>query len=315
MRLGAILSGLLHLAILLLVLFGLPDLFKQDEEIAAPIAVQLATLSDITSTPHPTPQSQPKPATKPTPPPPAPKAPEPPPSAEPQAQPTPQQQPVEKVPPAPQTPPTPPPPTPPQPQTVETPPPEAAEPIAIPEKPKPQPPQEAKVEPPPAPILRPNTPQKPKPQKKPTPPQTADFSSLLKNLTKQQPQPSAEAPIQPQPDQPDTASISALSSPQLSMGEIDALRSQISGCWYIDPGHKGGEDMIVDVHVNLAPDGSVQHAQIEDTARMGTDAYYRAAAEAALRAVYKCSPLNVPPGKYDTWKDLHLHFNPSGMLG
>jgi hypothetical protein len=316
MRLGAVLSGLLHLAILLIVLFGLPDLFKQEEEIAAPVAVQLATLADITSTPHPTPQAQPKPVTKPTPPPPAPKAPEPPPSAEPQAQPTPPQQPTEQVPPAPPSPPTPPPPAPPQPQTAPAPPPEAPEPIAIPEKPKPQPPQEAKVEPPPAPVLRPNTPQKPKPQKKPPPPQTADFNSLLKNLTKQQPQPSAEAPIQPQPDQPDTASISALSSPQMSMSEKDALSQQIGNNWYIDPGLKGAEDMVIEIHATLAPDGSVLSADIVDQARYATDPLFRAAAEAARRAVQKSTPLRVPPDKYDVWKSMTVVFRPQqGQIG
>src|SRR5262249_59877738 len=77
MRSGAIYSGLLHLAILLLIVLGLPDIFKHNEEIAAPVAGQLATLADIISTPHPAPQShpRPRPVTKPPPPPPAPHAP------------------------------------------------------------------------------------------------------------------------------------------------------------------------------------------------------------------------------------------------
>ena len=37
--------------------------------------------------------------------------------------------------------------------------------------------------------------------------------------------------------------------------------------------------------------------------------------EATVRAVWKCSPLHVPLEKYDTWKQLLLHFDPSGMLG
>jgi len=321
MRVGAIYSGLLHLAILLLIVLGLPDIFKQDEEIVAPVPVQLATLADITSTPHPAqhPQRQQVTKPKPTPPPPAPKAPEPPPSAQPQAQPTPTPpQPAEEAPPAPSSPtPLPPPPQPPQ--TAQTPPPEAAEPIAIPEKPKPQPPkQEAKVEPTPAPILRPNTPQKPKPkpQKKPPPPQSTDFSSLLKNLTKQQPQQSDEASIQPQPNDSDTASISALSSPQMTASEIDAVRSQIDGCWFLDPGKKGVEQMVVEIVVSVARDGTVLNVQYTpgDQARMG-DPAYRAVAEAAYRAVMKCHQRRLPPDKYETWKDLRLRFDPTGVLG
>jgi outer membrane biosynthesis protein TonB len=88
MRVGGFLSLLLHLAILLLILFGLPDLFKT-EEVVAPVAVQLATLADITAQPKPKP-TPPTPVVKPaTPPPPAPTPPVPP---------TPAPQPAEQVP-------------------------------------------------------------------------------------------------------------------------------------------------------------------------------------------------------------------------
>jgi hypothetical protein len=155
----------------------------------------------------------------------------------------------------------------------------------------------------------------PKPQKKPPSPQNSDFSSLLNNLTKQQPQQSAEAPIPPQRNDSDTASISARSSPQMTASEVDAVRSQIQGCWYLDPGKKGIE-MIVEIVVSVAPDGRVLNAQYtpEDEARMG-DPAYRAVAEAARRAVMKCHQLRLPPAKYETWKDLRLHFDPTGVLG
>jgi len=42
---------------------------------------------------------------------------------------------------------------------------------------------------------------------------------------------------------------------------------------------------------------------------------FEAAAEAARRALLKCSPLHLPPDKYDTWKSTTFRFNPSGMLG
>src|SRR3954452_12088564 len=103
MRAGAILSTLLHLAILLLILFGLPNLFKPDEEIIAPVPVQLATLADITAQPKPKQKTQ-APVVKPTPPPPAPKAPEPP-KLEPEPQPQPEPKPVEQTPPPPPEPP------------------------------------------------------------------------------------------------------------------------------------------------------------------------------------------------------------------
>ena len=76
MRAGATLSLLLHLAILLMIFFGLPDLFKP-EEVIEPVAVQLATVADITAQPQPAVKPLPTPVMKPaTPPPPAPAAPQ-----------------------------------------------------------------------------------------------------------------------------------------------------------------------------------------------------------------------------------------------
>ena len=47
------------------------------------------------------------------------------------------------------------------------------------------------------------------------------------------------------------------------------------------------------------------------------DRFYRAAAESAMRAVQndKCSPLKLPPDKYDRWKEITLTFDPSKMVG
>jgi outer membrane biosynthesis protein TonB len=305
MRLGGFLSFLFHLAILLLILFGLPDLFKQ-EEVVAPVAVQLATLADITAQPVPR-QTPPTPVVKQeTPPPPAPTPPVPPTPPTP-----PEPQPVAEAPPPPEPTPPPPEPPPPAPQPVEQTPPE---PVPIPDQqPTPPPLQEAKIETPPAPLLRPANLKPSKPQKPAQP--TPDFNSLLKNVEKMK----TTSPVtqqQPQPDtppQPDT-SASDLSAPQMTSSEIDAVRSQIRGCWYLDPGKKGADDMVVDIRVSLAQDGTVQTANIVDTARLALDGYYRAAAEAALRAVKKCSPLHMPAGKYETWKDTTFHFNPGGML-
>jgi outer membrane biosynthesis protein TonB len=307
MRLGGFLSFLFHLLIVLLILFGLPDLFKQ-EEIAAPVAVQLATLADITAQPVPK-QTPPTPVVKQeTPPPPAPAPPVPP---TPPTPPAPQPAEDTPAPPPPEPTPTPPLPVPPAPQVTEQTPPD---PIPIPDKQEtPPPPDEAKIEPPPAPILRPANLKPSKPQKPVQ--QAQDFNSLLKNVEKlKTTTPDTEQPPQPDtPPQPNTSS-SDLSAPQMTSSEIDAVRSQISGCWYIDPGKKGADDMVVEIHVNLAQDGSVEAANIVDTSRLALDGYYRAAAEAALRAVKKCSPLHMPPRKFDTWKSTTFRFNPGGML-
>ena len=60
----------------------------------------------------------------------------------------------------------------------------------------------------------------------------------------------------------------------------------------------------------------VQSATVVDQARYNTDTYYRAAADSALRALRDphCTPLDLPPEKYDAWKNLTVTFDPKQML-
>ncbi len=316
MRAGATLSFLFHLAIVLLLIFGLPDLFQREEMVIEPVAVQLATVADLTSAPKPI-DTPPKPVVKPadTPPPPAPQAPAPPPTAAPPTPTPPEPQPAEQTPPPEETPP---PVQPAPPQTAEALP-DLPQPEVIPDKTQPPPPEETKVEPPPPPpLLRPAQAEKPKPkpEKKPEAKpaqQTADFNSLLKNLTQSQQTASAETPPD-SPPQPSNASSAPIGQ-QLTTSELDAVRSQISQCWFLDPGKKGADTIIVEIAVSLLPDGTVQSAEIVDQSRMYSDPVYRAAAEAAQRAILKCHQLRLPLDKYDLWKSTTFRFNPSGFFG
>jgi hypothetical protein len=98
-----------------------------------------------------------------------------------------------------------------------------------------------------------------------------------------------------------------------TQAEIDAVRNQVAECWYLDPAILHAGEMIVDVRTLLSPDGAVLSAEVLDKARMAADSDYRSVAEAAVRAVKKCSPLHMPAGKYDTWKVTVFHFDPEGM--
>jgi hypothetical protein len=99
------------------------------------------------------------------------------------------------------------------------------------------------------------------------------------------------------------------------MSEIDAIRQQISRCWNIPAGARDAENLVVEIRAMFNPDGSVARAEILDTGRMASDPFYRAAAESAYRAVLQCSPLQMPPKKYNVWKIVTLRFNPKEMLG
>ncbi len=321
-RRGLALSGALHLLLAGLLIFGLPMLFHPPTPQEMPIAVQLVTMGPETRATHPNPEMpqraatpEPplpgppteKPAPAPTPPKPAP----PPTAAEaPPAPPAPAPPQSKPLPPAPATPPAeqpkeaelPPPPPLPQQKPLPPPPPpkpavEAAS-QAPPEQPQQVARNEAKAE-----------------AKKYNPGQ---FDALLKNLAAQDAPPSPDAP----PQTTQVASGRASSQPraplgsQLSASEVDMIREQISRCWNIPAGARDAKDLVVEIRVEVQPDGTVQQATIVDQGRLAADPFFRAAAESARRAFFNplCRPLRLPPDKYEVWKDLVVDFSPKDVL-
>jgi hypothetical protein len=101
------------------------------------------------------------------------------------------------------------------------------------------------------------------------------------------------------------------------LSDMDALRHQLARCWNVPSGAVDAENLIVDVRVVVRPDRTVESATIVDQGRYGRDAFYQAAADSARRAVLNpaCSPLDLPPDQYDTWKNMVVRFNPREMFG
>jgi hypothetical protein len=104
--------------------------------------------------------------------------------------------------------------------------------------------------------------------------------------------------------------------PVVTASEIDAIRQRIYKCWIVPAGIRGARDMIVDIHIHTARDGTVTKADIDDKTRMRQDPAFRSAAESARRAVLdpRCNPLPIPPNKYDQFKDFIIGFNPKDMF-
>jgi len=104
-------------------------------------------------------------------------------------------------------------------------------------------------------------------------------------------------------------------SDRMTISEIDLVKAQIRECWNVPAGAREAEDLIIEIKVDMGRDGVPRNAWIESRARMG-EAFYRAAAESALRAVLnnRCHPFKLPPQKYDQWHDLRLVFNPRDMF-
>ena len=300
---GVALSVALHLALGTVFILGLPRLFAPPIPEDLPVAVQLVTIAPETRATRPNP-NPPRPNAKPDPP----------------------------VADAPVTKPEPEPPvlTPLPPPSAEMPPPE----LVKPREPKPAPPPPMlKPEPKPEPPKPTEKVEIPKPKEKPEPPQQiaknepkseqkkydpGQFEALLKNLAAQPTAPSPDAP----PQRPRVASAKPSSQPraplgsQLSASEMDLIREQIARCWNVPAGARDAKDLVVEIRVVVDLDGTVRQATIVDQARLGSDPFFRAAAESARRAFFNpmCRPLRLPPEKYAIWKDLVVDFSPKDIL-
>jgi len=321
---GLALSAILHLGLLAVIVFGLPSLFRPPPAVDTPIAVELVTIAPETRATHPNPY-QPQKEAKPVPvlaapapipqlkPLPPPASSEPPPSA---AAPPPAPAPPHPKPEAKAPPPLPPPP----PKPVEA----RAPPPPPPPPPKPKPERELAHRAAPHPEAKPDPAAfskliKDLEEKRPDKPQTAAFDALLKNLTRQQTAQAAETPpTRPQPTEgaPPSSQPKAPLGSQLTASEADLIVQQIERCWNVPAGARDAQDLNIEIKAAVNPDGTVRQAEIVNTGRYASDPYFRAAADSAKRAVLnpQCSPLHVPPDKYEAWHKLDLFFNPKDLL-
>jgi len=105
-------------------------------------------------------------------------------------------------------------------------------------------------------------------------------------------------------------------SSRLTMRDIDLIRYQIERNWTPPSGARDAIDLIIKLRIGLNIDGSLRGAPvIVNTSRLN-DNFFRAAADSAIRAVYKAEPFSdLPKAKYDAWRDITLTFNPKQLLG
>ena len=285
MRKAFLYSVLLHVAVAAVAWIGLPGGEPLPVEEKQLIDVEIADLTETTErrAPNPRPKPQPKPVAE--------------------AEPQPEETRVAALPP--------------QPKPVDEPP-----------APEPAPAETAQPEVPPLPVL---------PRAKPTPPPKEDeFESMLKDLAlelktetppEDKPEPesdfledlakSLDTPDRTaEPDQ-EVAQLAPILGNRLTLSEEDALSRHIEPCWNVQIGARNPEELTVDIRLYMNRDGTVRRAEVVDKGKMSSDRFYRAAAEAAMRAVLneRCQPLPIPPKKYEQLKSFVYRFDPSKMVG
>jgi hypothetical protein len=300
-RRSLITSGVLHFAVLLAMLLGLPHIFDKKIIEDQPIAVQLINVGPVTRATQVT-QTPPVPDAKPDVPQTAPPKPTPPPTPTPPKPEPPKPEPPKPEPPKPDPTPAPPKPEPPKPDPPKPEPPPPA-PTPTPTPPKPEPPA-PKLTPPAPPPPAPKPPQLKKPD-------DTSFDQLLKNLATQKTAPDKQQP--PGPPQKSSQPVAPLAA-QMSTSELDLVKQQIEACWNVPAGARDAANLQPEFRIFMNRDGTVKSATLLNTDRLN-DPFFQAAADSAKRALLnpRCQPLKLPPEKFDQWQTITITFDPKDM--
>ncbi|MBS0547490.1 MAG: hypothetical protein JSR24_07060 [Proteobacteria bacterium] len=174
----------------------------------------------------------------------------------------------------------------------------------LPEPPKHEPkPEVKKVEPP-----------KPAPPK-PTPPKP-NVDNLVDSILKNQDSKSKIQTPEQQPKPVKEITRTAPAAPEfakvVTASEVEGVRQKIRPCWNFPAGIKDQQSLIVTMVVQMNQDGTPVKADLKDTGRYRSDPMYRAAADAAQRAILnpRCQPWPLSPEKYNAWRTITFNFDP-----
>ena len=99
------------------------------------------------------------------------------------------------------------------------------------------------------------------------------------------------------------------------VSEIDLLKRHIANFWTPPIGAAGAENLIVDIFMEFNNQGYVLKAQWVNKGLNANNSFYKAAANAAIRAVKDAEPMPLPSSKFSEWKTLIFRFDPATMFG
>jgi hypothetical protein len=95
----------------------------------------------------------------------------------------------------------------------------------------------------------------------------------------------------------------------LSQPELDAMRSRLAKLWKVNPNIEHPEQLFVTVRIRLNSDRRL--AAPPQIVSSGSSAQYKAAADAAVKAVLEGQPYTMLRDEtYDQWKYMDIDFDP-----
>lgn len=130
-----------------------------------------------------------------------------------------------------------------------------------------------------------------------------DINNLLADL-------GADTPV----ETPATSAPAVAAGPPMTGAERDSFRVSVNRCWNVDPGSVAAR-VTVEVGFELDRSGQVVGGEVRLLASDGDQSATSTAFEAARRAILRCQSggYQLPPDKYEQWKDVVITFDPSGM--
>ena len=93
------------------------------------------------------------------------------------------------------------------------------------------------------------------------------------------------------------------------------LKKHISNFWTPPIGAAGAENLIVDIFMEFNKEGYVLKAEWVNRGMNSNNSFYKAAANAAIRAVKDAEPMPLPVSKFKEWRTLTFRFDPATMFG
>jgi outer membrane biosynthesis protein TonB len=182
---------------------------------------------------------------------------------------------------------------------------------------------------------------KPKPPKKPVErkvvskpkpkPKAVSKKSKVKPVSKPKPKPKPKAnPAKTPENKPAPAVLNKLAKPEkpkpkpkpVSLAEYDptkplaqsvlsSIQSQLASSWRVLPGARDVGKTLVTISFKLSKWGTASDIKVVDAKN---DPVFKAAADNAIRAVQKASPLKgLPIKQHEQWKELVIDFDPAEM--
>jgi len=107
--------------------------------------------------------------------------------------------------------------------------------------------------------------------------------------------------------QADAPNLAAL----VTASEIEGVRNKIRPCWNTIGGGRD-QNIIITLIVQMNSDGTPVKVELKDAGRYNNDPNFRAAADAAHRAIMnpRCQPWPLSPEKYNSWRRFTFNFDP-----